>query len=275
MAGCDRVPLDVGTTDSLGAADASSPTFPPVTDFAARGPFDTRVDVSDARCKVFRPTTLGAGGVKHPVILWGNGTLGFPAVYTGILDHWASHGFVVAAANTSNAGTGEEMLACLEWVLAENARAGSPYFGKVDVAHVGASGHSQGGGGAIMVGRDPRVVATAPLMPYTLGLGHDATSQSQQHGPMLLLSGGNDSIAPAPKNQAPVFAATNVPVFWGTLETADHVRGLGDTGKFRGPLIAWFRLELMGDENARAMFYGPTCTLCVDRTWTVQRRGIP
>ena len=37
---------------------------------------------------------------------------------------------------------------------------------------------------------------------------------------------------------------------------------------------AWFRLHLMGDESARGLFYGASCGLCGDATWTVQRKGI-
>ncbi|WP_236005358.1 alpha/beta hydrolase [Amycolatopsis pittospori] len=32
-------------------------------------------------------------------------------------------------------------------MFAENSRPGSRYFGKIDTAHIGATGHSQGGGG--------------------------------------------------------------------------------------------------------------------------------
>lgn len=249
--------------------------FPPVTDFAAPGRFETLQEAGGLTCTTFRPMTLGADGVPHPVIVWGNGTFLSVTSYAGVLTHWASHGFIVAAANTSNAGTGAEMIACMEWVLAENARAGSPYEGHVDAVHIGASGHSQGGGGAIMVGRDARIVVTAPLQPYTSGLGHDSTSWVEQNGPMFLMSGENDNIAGAGPNQLVVFNATNVPVFWGILAGADHlVSGTGDITGYRGPATAWFRLHLMGDESGRALFYGADCGLCVDPMWDVQRKGI-
>lgn len=275
-AGCASPGID-GAPSALGT-DAAAPLvtatgFPTVTDYADFGPFATTNEASPAKCRIYRPETLGQGGLRHPVIVWGNGTLGFPAVYTGLFNHWASHGFVVAAANTTNAGTGEEMIACLDWVLAENARPGSAYEGRIDVARIGASGHSQGGGGAIMVGRDPRVIATAPLMPYTLGLGHDPASQSQQHGPMFLVSGGTDFVAVPTLNQKPVFEATNVPVFWGTLLTAGHTAALGDAGHFRGPMTAWFRAELMGDADARALFRD-SCGLCQQPDWKVRRKGL-
>lgn len=269
--------------DAAAAHDAATeppedagPRFPPVSDFAMPGPFPVTSEPAGGDCTVFRPETLGEGGVRHPVIIWGNGTY-TPTVliYAGFYRHWASHGFIVAAAHTSNAGSGAEMLACLDWVEAEHARAGSPYEGRVDLANAGATGHSQGGGGALMAGRDARVRATVPIMAYTLGLGHDSACQGQQHGPMLLISAGNDTTAEPEENQRPVFEASNVPTFWATLDGADHVSiALGAVQAYLGPTTAWFRLHLMRDEAARDMFHGAACGLCTDGDWMVQRKGI-
>ncbi len=264
-------------------SSACTATFPAVTDFGAKGPFSTTKEdgtttpsLGTAACTIYRPTELGKGGVLHPVIAWGNGT-GTPTeiVYEWLFNQWASHGFIVAAANTPNAGTGKEMLTCLDWVEAQHKVAGSPYEGHVATGNAAASGHSQGGGGAIMAGRDARIRATVPFMAYTQGLGHDPTSQSQQRGPMLLMSGGADTIAPPDANQKPVFQNSNVPTFWGILAGADHVTfALGGIKGYLAPSTAWLRLHLMCDESARSMFYGSDCTLCKDTTWTVQRKDI-
>jgi hypothetical protein len=257
--------------------DDEGSSFPSVTDFSQAGPFATTQSAEGPACTVFRPDRLGEDGQRHPVIIWGNGTLANPAVYSPALTHWATHGFVVAAADTSNAGSGTEMIACLDYVLQQNATSGTAYFENIDPDHVGASGHSQGGGGAIMAGRDPRVTATAPLQPYVLlGLGGFQTSSiGEQQGPMFLMSGSADTIATPADNQQPVYDGVNVPVFWGTLEGADHIASaIGDITGYRGPATAWFRLHLMGDESARDMFYGSSCELCTDPSWTVQRKGI-
>jgi hypothetical protein len=243
------------------------------------GPFTAApAEAGGANCTIFRPTTLGENGVKHPVIAWGNGTGGLVGVYTWILSHWATHGFIVAAANTGSSGTGNEMVGCLDWVEQQNGVAGSIYQGKVAVGRAGASGHSQGGGGTLMTGRDMRILATAPVMAYTQqGFGgFDQASITQQRGPMLLLSALGDTIATPAQNQAPVFMTTNVPVFWGTLASGNHVTfSLGGNPGYLAPTTAWFRMLLMCDDTARPMFYGTSCTLCTDTAnWTVQRKGI-
>ena len=201
------------------------------------------------------------------MIIWGNGTGSSPTTYSGLLNHWASHGFVVAAAETSNAGTGEEMLECLDAVEGE-------FAGNVDMDRVGASGHSQGGGGAIMAGQDERITATAPMQPYTIGLGHDTSSQSNQNGPMFLMSGSSDAIAGSTLNQAPVFRRANVPVFWGTLQGAGHFEPMGSAGDFRGPSTAWLRYYLMDDGDAAATFFGNDCILCQSSDWEVDTKDL-
>jgi hypothetical protein len=260
-----------------GGGPGGGPTFPGVSDFAAPGPFTTTSAAQGPACTIFRPEPLGEEGRKHPIILWGNGTGANPQIYGGVLTHWASHGFIVAAANTSNAGTGNEMLACLDYVLEQDGVSGSAYSGKVADGRVGASGHSQGGGGTLMVGRDQRVTATAPLQPFIqFGFGGvDAASAGQQNGPMFLMSGSNDTIAVPAANQQPVFDASNVPTFWGTLQGADHIASaIGTISDYRGPATAWFRLHLMNDESARDLFYGAGCELCSNPAWVVQRKGL-
>lgn len=249
-------------------------SFPPVSDFSRSGSFSTTNNNEGPDCTIYRPRTLGEEGRRHPIILWGNGTGGSPTTYRGLLDHWASHGFVVAAARTSNAGSGQEMIACLNYLVEQNGRSTGTYAGRLDLNKVGSSGHSQGGGGAIMAGRDSRITATAPFQPYVLGLGHVTSSQRQQNGPMFLMTGSSDTLAGPTLNGRPVFNNANVPVFWGNLSRAGHFVPTGDAGDYRGPSTAWYRYHLMNDGNAESLFYGSRCGLCTDRNWEVQRKGI-
>jgi predicted dienelactone hydrolase len=258
----------------LFAAEASAGgVFPPVSSFSARGPFATVVETpAGVACTIHRPATLGQNGVTHPVILWGNGTGASPSTYSALLSHWASHGFIVAAANSSNAGNGSQMITCLNFVLTQNNNSSSVFFRRVDPARIGTSGHSQGGAGAVMAGRDARVTATAPVQPYIRfipgGGLFDSRSIGQQHAPMFLVSGSADSIATPRTHQEPIFE--NVPVFvaWGTRIGANHFEAIGNAGNFRGPLTAWFRSELMDDTSAARVFDEP-CTLCSDPGWDV------
>ncbi|MEH6386716.1 poly(ethylene terephthalate) hydrolase family protein [Pseudomonas profundi] len=246
--------------------------FPAVNDFAADGPFATTASSEGPSCRISRPRTLGEDGLKHPIIIWGNGTGGGATTYAGLHEHWASHGFVVAAATTANAGSGEEMIACLDYLAQQNGRSGGTYGGKLDLNRIGASGHSQGGGGTIMAGQDPRITTTAPFQPYVLGLGHESSSQRNQNGPMFLMTGSDDTLAGSALNGRPVFRNANVPVFWGELQGVAHFEPVGDAGGYRGPSTAWYRYQLMGDQNAAGVFEGSDCTLCTSRDWEVQKK---
>ena len=234
------------------------------------GPYAVTVEAAGSATTVYRPTTLGPGGARHPVILWGNGTFAWPAIYDGLLRHWASHGFIVAAANTSWAGSGQEMLAGATWLANENARAGSVYFGRVDTGRIGATGHSQGGGGAIAAGADPRVDTTVPIQPGPQG------SVARLHGPLLMLAGQSDSIVWPWLLVLPRYnEAGHVPAVYGELAGAGHFEPVGDGGGFRAATTAWFRYWLMDDPEARAEFFGPTatCGLCQDDSWSDVRRN--
>lgn len=254
--------------------DTPGTPFPGVSNFERTGPYTTTNRSEGPSCRIYRPATLGRNGERHPIILWGNGTGTGPRSYAGLLSHWASHGFVVAAAETSNAGSGSEMLACLDYLVQESNRRFGTYEGVLNTGRVGTSGHSQGGGGSIMAGQDDRVSATAPIQPYTIGLGHRVSSQRNQKGPMFLMSGGRDTIAVPYLNAQPVFSRVNVPVVWGERRSVSHFEPVGDGGAFRGPTTAWFRYQLMEDETARSTFYGRSCGLCTSLLWSTQRTDI-
>ena len=266
----DSLDATTGETDA-GTDAATLSSFPAVTSFSDTGPFATTTS-STAECTIFKPSPLGVGGLKHPVIIWGNGTTATPVIYRGLLTHLASHGFIVAAANTTNAGSGAQMLDCLGYVLDQNTTRGSAFYQHVDTTRIGASGHSQGGAGTIMAGSDSRVTVTAPIQPYILPIPGGGTfsmsSIAEQHGPMFLLSGSADTVAVPSMNQQPVYDGTNVSVVWATLEGATHFETVSNAGRFRGPLTAWFRAHLMDDTTAAELFPS-TCTLCTTTGWTV------
>lgn len=251
----------------------SMPAFAQENPYEARGPYKVKQLQAGPGCYFFRPEK--SEPFPSPVILWGNGTNTMVVRYAPMVSQWASHGFIVAAAMTGNAGSGEEMLGCLDFLEKENARTGSVFKGAVDLAHVGASGHSQGGTGAIMAGRDPRVTATAPIQPATLGARYRAGAETKQHGPMLLLSGGLDNITEPARHHQPVFDNATVPIVWATLLGAGHNAPVVlDSGPYRPATTAWFRWRLLGDEDAGKMFEGATCGYCTSPAWVIKKRGV-
>lgn len=245
-----------GSALAMGAGGGSGPAG----EYAATGSHAT-TSGAEGQCTVFRPRDVPEGA---PLILWGNGTGAPTTSYSQGLRHWASWGFVVAAANTTMAGSGEEMLDCIDAVRSAS------YGDSVDFSRIGTSGHSQGGGGAYIAGRDDRVTATAPMQPYPFEFGIGA--RDPQSGPMLLLSGGADMIAPREPVQSRIYQSAETPVFWATLSSASHFEPSWSFGGFRGLSTAWWMYQLKGDQSAAELFSG-ACMACDMDGWDIERKN--
>jgi dienelactone hydrolase len=260
------------------SAEAQAPTgtaWPSVTDFAAPGPFAVQRETNvgpNAAYDIVRPMQLGAEGRKHPIISWNNGTLYQIDRYQALLDHWASHGFVVMGAHTNSTRGGAVHKAAIDWLVAENARAASHYSGNLDLTKIGASGHSQGGGATITAGANipgpSGIVTSVPLMPIQ---AFERAHLAQHTGSMLLVSATEDPRANGVADQALADVTTEFvdAQFVGVHEDAMNP-GL------HGATVAWFRYQLMGDLTAKAQFYPPaTCGLCDDDAWRRFRHKNP
>jgi hypothetical protein len=242
------------------SAQAFTCTPPATTNYGAAGPYQVTVQTDSAHT-YYSPSSLGSRYcTRHPVILWGNGTFTSPSWYDGLLRHLASHGFIVAAANTSNAGTGQEMLQGLANLTTFNGQATSRFYQKVDLENVGSTGHSQGGAGAVRAALDTRVDTTFPIE------GGFLSGQGTYRTPVLFLAGELDSLSAGIRTQYD--SATNVPAAYAELAGATHLTALGNAGGFRAGATAWARWQLMGDIQARNQFVGPLCGLCVSSAWS-------
>ncbi|MEU0484143.1 acetylxylan esterase [Streptosporangium sp. NPDC006013] len=237
--------------------------------WSAAGPYATAVDVGLVTT-LYYPRDIAQSPRRHPVIIWGNGTFAFPVVYRDLLLHWASHGFIVAAANTPQSNLGISMRAGIDLLAQRNADPGSVFYGHVDLDRIGASGHSQGGAAAIVVGADPRVDTIIPIQPGPLA------DVDTVHGPMFILAGQYDIVVWPALVKAFYNDADHIPAIYGEVRGADHFTVVGAPGPFAGPTTAWFRFQLMGDEEARGEFFGAGCRICADtRTWSDVRRNQP
>lgn len=219
---------------------------------------------------VFRPAELGQDGVCHPVITWGNGTGSTPNLYKILLNHLASHGFIVIGSNSENVAQGDPppMVIGAEWVVEQNADASSPYFGKVDVAHVGATGHSQGGMATSTAGRDPVIKTMAPLCGAMNP--RDALS-----GPAFFFCGGLDDVVSCDGIHNAFAGVSNQPAMFANYLSGDHANWITFFGDELSPVeiavTAWMRVHLMNDTALRGRFYGPDCELCTDDAWEIEQ----
>jgi hypothetical protein len=259
---------------SGGMAPPPPPPGPPGTwpaaDPSKTGPFATVTEnmVGPGMAfTMFRPKDLTQ---RHPVITWGNGTGTTPQTYRGLLNLYASHGFIVIASNSMNVGQGTPppMLDGVTWVLEQDMTQGSALYQHVDRDRIGATGHSQGAFATSSAGTDPRIKTIAPIEVLGASRGF--------HGPVLGLCGSMDTTLPCSNNLRSYMGITDQPTMYAELKTADHMNWIFSAGGMPNPFhvitTAWFRVHLMNDAALRPMFYGE-CSVCKDSTtWVTMRK---
>jgi dienelactone hydrolase len=255
---------------------------------------------------IYRPANLaGLGQNKLGVVAWGNGGCSDDAASSRFhLLELASHGYLVVAAGRILSGPGApppadrpaaqgqlppprtshtDLTAAIDWALAENQRAGSPYFGRIDPAQVAVSGFSCGGLQALRVAKDPRVT-TAVLMNTGIFIGAPSTIPGMDvskdalknfHTPVLYILGGPSDIAYANGmddfkqiHQVPV-AVANLPVGHGG--TYHEPNG----GSAAQVVVDWLNWQMRDNAQAARRFVGEKCGLCSDARWTLERKNFP
>jgi hypothetical protein len=259
------------------------------------------------RHTIYRPRDLGAlGTTKLGVVAWGNGGCSDDAASTRFhLLEIASHGYLVVASGRILSGPGappreprpappqgqlpaprtqvSDLTDAIDWAVAENTRAGSPYFGRIDPAQLAYSGWSCGGVQALQVAKDPRVKTLVihnsgmPNNGPTTMTGASVGKEVLQtlHTPVIYIVGGPTDIAY--ENGMDDFKRiSHVPVAIANLP-------VGHGGTFNEPnggaaasvAVSWLNWQLRGDAQSAKRFVGEDCGLCSDRQWSFQRKQFP
>jgi hypothetical protein len=257
-----------------GGGAAPGSMLPPIDDYSKNGPFSPLTAQNtgpDGQYTMVRPSDLGKDGFKHPIATWGNGITTTPALYPGLLDAIASHGFVIIASNSSTV-TASMLTSGLDWLIEQNTAAGE-LQGKLDIERAVTIGYSLGGGAAVDAGKHPAVIATVSWH------GLQGGSESL-HGPLLLITSTHDGFVTKEGYVKPCYdRSSKVPTVMATLDVDEapsfngHLYPLGDAGDERAPAIAWLRLWVYGDTGGRKYFYGADCLLCKDGWTDIQRKN--
>jgi hypothetical protein len=171
----------------------------------------------------------------------------------------------------------------IDWALAENTRAGSPYFGRIDSAQIAYSGWSCGGVQALQVAKDPRVKT---LVIHNSGILNSGSTNmtgatvgkevlQTLHTPVIYILGGPKDIAYENGmddfkriSHVPV-AVANLPVGHGG--TYNEPNG----GAAASVAVSWLDWQLRGDAQSAKRFIGEDCGLCKDTQWSFERKQFP
>jgi hypothetical protein len=239
------------------------------------------------RFNIYRPRDLATSGYCHPILVWANGHTDNPeqnpplcvtdaaankwcGQYLPMMNHLASHGFVVIASLSTTTSRGNPLptIAGLDWLLQQSEVSSSPYYHRLDTANIGQLGHSEGGMSTCMVASEPRYKALATICGTRALTG--------VHTPMLFFCGGKDTVVRCDGVRNVFLTVTNQPAFFINELNADHGSWVyqGAGGVSLSMAAAWFRVHLMGDTANRKYFYGPGCTFCTDNRVQVEQNSL-
>jgi hypothetical protein len=281
-------PRDGGVVDAATPPAAAPSPFPPVTDFEKDGPFgSTSVGSSgpNGNYMLYVPQGEPPAGAKWPIVAWMSGG-GTTAALYGLLPHLASHGFFVIASNTipsigDEVNLGKELVAALDWAIAEAGRAGGPYAQKLDTARVAAMGYSMGSLATFTMAADPRLTTTVHISGGNMVPERIANLRAPAAFicgiPGSASCGLLDSTCDiAAANCDTDFAGATTPVFYANFPSG-HLGILSAPSDVRigGMATAWLRYQLMADASLRAKFVGSNCTYCKDSYWKVKQKNLP
>jgi hypothetical protein len=272
---------------------------------------------------IYRPRDLAAlRGQKLPIVAWGEGGCSNNgSFYKNFLGEIASHGYLAIAigppqvprpvgeAGAPPAGRGagnpgapqagrgaggpgrgpatksSQLIDAINWAFAENGRQGSPYYNKLDTAHVALMDHSCGGIQSIAVAADPRITlvgnwsgglfVTPPAGAAGLTENVPKEQLDKLHTPIFYISGDSTDIAFTNSNDD-FSRITKVPAFRGWEEGVGHGGTYtqpngGDFGKVAVAMLDW---QFKSDKEAGKMFLGADCGLCRNSKWHVEKKGI-
>ncbi|HEX2956949.1 MAG TPA: hypothetical protein VHO70_08950 [Chitinispirillaceae bacterium] len=272
----------------------------PTANPAAAGPFEVAADkdvgplagIADdpvygkqKRFNVYRPKNIASSGYQHPILIWANGYKDNPepnppceinradkwcGQYLPILQHLASHGFVVVASLSTATGSGDPLptIVGMDWIIKQNEDQSSPYYHHLDTSKIGQLGHSFGGMSTCMSAADPRYKALATIC--------GTRELKGVHTPMMFFCGGKDGTVPCSGVKDVFLSVKNQPAFFINELNADHGSWVYQqaNGVSLSAAAAWFRIFLMNDTANRKYFYGSNCTFCSDSRVNVEQNSL-
>jgi len=239
------------------------------------------------RFNIYRPKNLATSGYCHPILVWANGHTDNPepnaplcvvdsgankwcGQYLPMMNHLASHGFVVIASLSTTTSKGDPLptIAGLNWILEQSEDASSAYYHRLDTVNIGQLGHSEGAMSTCMVAAEPRYKALAALCGTRTLTG--------VHTPMLFFCGGKDTVVNCDGVRDVFLTVKDQPAFFIDELNSDHGSWVyqGAKGVSLSLAAAWFRVHLMGDTANRKYFYGPSCTFCTDSRVKVEQNSL-
>jgi dienelactone hydrolase len=213
------------------------------------GPYDVgyrnvtieRPDTSTFSAWVFYPASNAerdapplADAGPFPAMSFGHGFLQPPQRYRFTLRFIASHGYIVIATNShrgiapDHAQYSQDLAQCLEHLIVRSSDESSWLAGLVDENALALSGHSMGGGAAVVASELINVQALIPLAGAPLRAKNSADADTEHHAAQLHIVGSEDRIVP-PAASRTLIDEDSSPRLFATIEGGSHCGFMDET----------------------------------------------
>ncbi|HIU32502.1 MAG TPA: hypothetical protein IAB66_10120 [Candidatus Caccousia avistercoris] len=243
--------------------------------YLAMGPYEVKHVKAEApedwkEFVAYYPAQLEDSGDQWPAVVFVNGTGVYAAKYPALFRHLASWGFIVLGNEDPGTFSGDSTDATLAWLLEQNGDPDSVFYQKVDTAHMGLSGHSQGGVGVFnAISEQPNgglytcAVSLSPTQEDLAAALNIPYDPSKTVIPTLVLAGTSNDVI-TPEGMEKLYSKLGGPRVMALRTDTDHGSMLysGD-----GYVTAWLMYWLRGDEEAGKAFWGEAPELAGNPNW--------
>ena len=247
--------------------------------YLAMGQYEVKHTEADApedwgKFITYYPAEMETESKTYPVVVMVNGTGVYASKYPALFKHLASWGFIVIGNEDPSTCSGDSADATLAYLLEQNDDPNSVFYQKVDTAHIGITGHSQGGVGVFnAVTQQPHgnlytcAVSLSPTemeLADAIGLHYEPDKMTVPT--LLLAADANDVITP--EGAQKVYDAMTVPKAMALRSGMDHGKMLYSAD---GYVTAWFLYWLTEDEASGRAFMGEESELLNNPLYSEQK----
>lgn len=247
--------------------------------YLAMGQYEVKHTEADApedwgKFITYYPAEMETESKTYPVVVMVNGTGVYASKYPALFKHLASWGFIVIGNEDPSTCSGDSADATLAYLLEQNDDPNSAFYQKVDTAHIGITGHSQGGVGVFnAVTQQPHgnlytcAVSLSPTemeLADAIGLHYEPDKMTVPT--LLLAADANDVITP--EGAQKVYDAMTVPKAMALRSGMDHGKMLYSAD---GYVTAWFLYWLTEDEASGKAFMGEESELLSNSLYSEQK----
>ncbi|MFE1444457.1 alpha/beta hydrolase family protein [Streptomyces sp. NPDC058739] len=268
------------TADPVAPQDLSEPgvhavAYTDLTVSASGRSYSARVWYPGASAGANAPVAAGV----HPGLAFGHGFFQGITQYESLLRHYASWGFITVVPKSqgglfpNHSAFADDLNAALTWLTTQNSTSGSRFAGAVATSSLGVSGHSMGGGAALLAASRNSAVKSVSTLAAAETNPSAVAASGTLRTPAQYLGGSEDSIAGVADHQQKMYAAKPAPAQLRVITGGFHCgfedsSGFGcDSGSIsravqqkatRGVTTAWLLYTLVGQSSLYDQVWGST-----------------